>query len=186
MPRPIRVLTDALRYPRFMTGAPDLITVYRSTDMNAQQDAEAVRNLFLRNGIEAQLLDSSTAGVPSGAYEIRVRSEDATAAESLLDSFETRENEGSDPSRELDMVTVRRTMGTTGEMQALAIKGILDSNGISAIVVGTSMMPNLSFFVRVARADLEKAQAMIAEAEAAGPAAAVEAELESEQQNPQV
>ena len=169
-----------------MNGSPDLITVYRSTDMSAQQDAEAVRNLFLRNGIEAELLDSSSEGVPSGAYEIRVAASQATLAESLLDSFDTPETEGADPSRELDMVTVRRTMGTTGEIQALAIKGVLDSEGISSIIVGTSTMPNLSFFVRVSRADLERAQAMIAEAEAAGPAAAVEGALESERENPQV
>jgi hypothetical protein len=42
-------------------------------------------------------------------------------------------------------------------------------------------MPNLSFFVQVAKADLEAARAAIAEAEAAGPAAAVEAERESEE-----
>jgi hypothetical protein len=169
-----------------MNGAPEVVTVYRSTDRSAQEDAEAVRNLFVRNGIEAQLFDSSTEGVPSGAVEIRVPGDQVTLAESLLDSLDTPETEGADPSRELDMVTVRRTMGTTGEMQALSLKGLLDSNGISAIVVGTSTMPNLSFFVRVSRADLERAEAAITEAEAAGPEAAAEAELESERQNPAV
>lgn len=180
MPRPVCVLT--LRYPRVMNAAPELVTVYRSTDRSAQQDAEGVRNLFVRNGIDAQLLDSSTAGVPSGAFEIRVPAAQANLAQSLLDSLDTPETEGADPSRELDMVTVRRTMGTTGEMEALAIRGILDSNGISSIIVGNSTLPNLSFFVRVSRADLERARTLIAEAEAAGPAAALEAELESEGQ----
>jgi hypothetical protein len=170
-----------------MNGAPEIVTVYRSTDMmNAQEDAEAVRNLFVRNGIEAQLLDSSTEGVPSGAFEIRVPGAQLSLAESLLNSFDTPETEGADPSHDLDMVTVRRTMGTTGEMQALAIKGILDSNGISSVVVGNSTMPNLSFFVRVSQTDLERADTAIAEAEAAGPDAAAEGELESERQNPAV
>lgn len=167
-----------------MTGAPDLITVYRSTDMNAEQDATAVRNLFLRNGLDAQLVDSSTVGVESGAFEVRVPPAQAAQAESLLNASDQEEDAGANPSRELDMVTVRRTEGTSGEMEALAIKGILDASGVDSIIIGNSTLPNLSFFVRVASADLERAQTLIAEAEAAGPAGAVEAESESEGQPP--
>ena len=75
---------------------------------------------------------------------------------------------------------LRRTMGGTGEMEALAIKGLLDANGISNFVVGNSTLPNLSFFVRVPASEAERAEAVIAEAQAAGPAAALEGSLESE------
>jgi hypothetical protein len=50
--------------------------------------------------------------------------------------------------------------------------------------VGSSTLPNLSFFVNVAQTDLERAQQAISEAIAAGPAAAVEAERESERDPP--
>jgi hypothetical protein len=65
-------------------------------------------------------------------------------------------------------------------MEALAIQSILDANGISAVLVGASTLPVFSFSVKVARDDFERAQAALAEARAAGPAAAAEAAQESE------
>ena len=70
--------------------------------------------------------------------------------------------------------------GYIAEMEAMSLKAILDSNGIPAFVVGGSMMPNLPVQVRVASADEERAKAVIAEATAAGPEAADEAELQTE------
>jgi hypothetical protein len=148
--------------------------------MNAEQDAQAVRNFLVRNNIDAQLVDDNSPGIPSGSFAVQVPEEQAAEAKSLVVAAEKTELSGSDLSHDLDMVVLRQTMGATGQMEALAIKGILDANGISNIVVGTSTLPNLSFFVRVPQADLERAEAIIAEAQAAGPAAAVEAERESE------
>jgi len=85
-----------------------------------------------------------------------------------------------DPSHELDMVTIAEVQGLTGEMEAMGIQSILDANGISAVLVGSSTLPNLSFAVQVPQADLERAQAALAEAQAAGPAAAAEGARESE------
>ena len=65
-------------------------------------------------------------------------------------------------------------------MEALGIQSILDANGISALIQGSSTLPNLSFTVQVAREDFERAQTALSEARAAGPAAAAEAALESE------
>lgn len=158
-----------------------MITVYRSADLNAEQDAQAVRNVLVRNGIDATLVDDNTPGVHSGSFAVQVPEEQAAQAESLVAEVGgMNESESADVSHELDMVVLRRTMGTTGEMEALAIKGLLDANGISNLVVGNSTLPNLSFFVNVPQSELERAEAVIAEAEAAGPAAAVEGERESE------
>ena len=167
-----------------MTSEAGFTTVYRSADMNAEQDATAVRNVLVTNGLEALLCDDKVPGVVSGSYEVRVPDAQVAQAEALLQNMDQDDPGDADPSRELDMVTVRQTAGTTGEMEALAIKGILDSNGIPAVVVGATSLPNLSFFVRVAATDLDAAQKAIAEAEAAGPAAAVEAERESESEAP--
>ena len=39
----------------------------------------------------------------------------------------------------------------TSEMEAISIKNLLDSNGIAAVLVGDSVLPNFPFEVRVAR-----------------------------------
>jgi hypothetical protein len=155
-----------------------MIIVYRSADRNAEEDAQAVHNLLIRHGVEAQLADDNTPGVPSGSFAVQVPEEQAEQAQSLV--AEAAKIGTTDTSSDLDMLVLRRTMGATGEMEALGIKSILDANGIPNVVVGNSTLPNLSFFVRVPRAEMERAEAVIAEAQAAGPAAAVEAERESE------
>jgi hypothetical protein len=155
-----------------------MITVYRSADMNAEQDAQGVRNLLVRNGVDAQLVDDNTPGIPSGSFAVQVPDDQAPQAESLV--AEVGRNEETDTSSDLDMVVLRRMMGATGEIEALGIKAILDANGIPNFVVGNSTLPNLSFFVRVPRSEMERAEAVLAEAQAAGPAAAVEGERESE------
>ena len=68
------------------------------------------------------------------------------------------------------------------EMEAVTIQGILDSFNIPTMLVGPHMLPNLDFQVHVPEHLLERAQEVIREAQAAGPAAAYEAELESEKE----
>jgi len=87
-----------------------------------------------------------------------------------------------DTSHNLDLVTVFQasSSATTAEIEIMSIKSVLEANGIGAVVMDNVMMPNLATEVRVARADEEKALIAIAEAQAAGPAAAEEAERESE------
>ena len=81
---------------------------------------------------------------------------------------------------ELDLVTVFESANATAEMEALAVQALLESDGIPALVAGTPVLPNLPFQVRVPRASERQARARIAESEAAGPAAAEEAERETE------
>jgi hypothetical protein len=157
----------------------DLITVYRSADMNAEQDATAVRNLLIKNGLSAQMLDHKALGVIEGTWEVRVPRVEVAQAEALIAQVDQEDPGRVDPSHELDMVTIAELQGTTGEMEALAIQSILDANGISAVLVGSSTLPNLSFSVQVSKDDVERAQAALAEARAAGPAAAAEAAQEA-------
>jgi hypothetical protein len=83
-------------------------------------------------------------------------------------------------SHELDMVTVFQSAGTTSEMEALSVQSLLEAAGISAMVVGAQSLPNLPEEVRVAREHVTEAKRIIADALAAGPAGAAEAEKESE------
>jgi hypothetical protein len=66
------------------------------------------------------------------------------------------------------------------EMVAMTIKGILDSEGVPAQIVGPSVLPNLEFQVQVSEEMAEEARVLIEEARQAGPAAAAEGEAASE------
>lgn len=88
---------------------------------------------------------------------------------------------GVDPSHDWDMATLYQSSGVDAEMEADVIRGVLDSNGIPSIMVRAMGYPPLGFAVQVPRARLEEAQRVIAEAEAAGPEAASEAEKASEE-----
>jgi hypothetical protein len=62
----------------------------------------------------------------------------------------------------------------------MLVKGLLDSNGIDAMIVADTRFPNLSEDVRVPRDQITEAKRLIANALALGPAAADEAEAGSE------
>lgn len=85
-----------------------------------------------------------------------------------------------DPSHALDLVTLFSSVNHDAEMEANAIHGVLEANGVPSLVVGTPQIPSLEFQVQVPRAHLEEAERVLAEAREAGPAAAVEAERAGE------
>ncbi len=84
--------------------------------------------------------------------------------------------EVSNPSHELDLESVFESAGAEGEMEAMAVHSLLAAAGIPAVIVGSSSLPNLPFEVQVPHDHVEEARKRIAEAEAAGPSAAEEAE----------
>ncbi len=78
------------------------------------------------------------------------------------------------------MVAVFSSQNHDAEMETLAVQGVLDANGIPAIVVGPHVLPNLEFQVQVPERFAEQAERALAEARAAGPEAAAEAEAAGE------
>ena len=78
------------------------------------------------------------------------------------------------------MVTLFSSSNHDSEQEALAIHALLESEGIPSVVVGPSVIPSLEFRVEVPRQNLEEAGRVVAEARAAGPSAADEAEAASE------
>jgi hypothetical protein len=66
------------------------------------------------------------------------------------------------------------------EMEAMAIKGVLDSNEIPAMIVGPQVLPTLEFQVQVPQHLLAQARQAIREARQGGRRAAAEAEAASE------
>jgi hypothetical protein len=85
-----------------------------------------------------------------------------------------------DTSDDLDLVTVFSSNNHDAEMEAMAIRGVLDAAGVPSLVVGTSVIPVFSFEVRVPSIWVEEAERLIAESRAAGPQGAEEAEKASE------
>ena len=67
-----------------MSGSTDLITVFRSADQYAEDQAKEARERLVAAGIEAVLLDDSAPGVVVGSWEVRVRTADRRAAEAIL------------------------------------------------------------------------------------------------------
>jgi hypothetical protein len=86
-----------------------------------------------------------------------------------------------DVSHDFDMVSLYSSQTVDAEMEADVIHGILESNGIPSMVVRGGPYPILGFEVQVPCARLEEARRLIAEAQAAGPDAADEAEAASEE-----
>jgi len=158
-----------------------MVTVYRSMDADAAEDADYILELLTDAGIRAVLLDDSAPGVPEGVFEIQVPAPDAARAEEVIAdnplAEDDEEAEEVDPSSELDLETIA---SATSELEAMSIKNLLDSNDIAAVLVGDSVLPNFPFEVRVARDQAERARILIANAEQTGPAAAEEAERASE------
>jgi len=159
----------------------ELVTVFRSADPTAEEDAKAVHELLSRAGMQAVLLDDRAPGVPAGAWEVQVPPGVVKGAEMLIAMREaTNESIELDESHDLDLVTVFRSAGASGEMEAMSIKSMLKSNGVDAVLVGDSRLPNLPEEVRVPKEHATQAKRLIADALAAGAAGAEEAEAAGE------
>ena len=95
--------------------------------------------------------------------------------------------EGSEPqsvdlSHGLDLVTLFTSSSTDAELEVNNIHAVLESNGIPSFVLGAAGYPSLEWRVQVPQSSLAEAERTIAEARAAGPEAAAEAEAASEEQ----
>ena len=78
------------------------------------------------------------------------------------------------------MTPVFSSSNHDAEMEAMAIKGLLDSNDIPAVMVGPQVLPNLEFQVQVPQDLLDRARQTIREARQGGRKAADEAEAATE------
>jgi hypothetical protein len=79
------------------------------------------------------------------------------------------------------MATVFQSSGFNAEVEAELIMGILESNGVRAVVSGLDTLPGAhDVLVQVSAEDEQQAQALIAEAQQGGAQAAEEGEKASE------
>ena len=158
----------------------DSVTVFRSSDPSAHEEATAVLELLTNHGLSGGLTGDSARAVLSGVWEVQVESKySAEAAALITDSREDNVSNVS-ASHDLDLVAVFRSAGYTSEIEVLSVKGILDAAGIYAMIESDPRFPNLPAEVRVPRNHVIDAKRVIADALAAGAAAADEAEAAGE------
>jgi hypothetical protein len=80
------------------------------------------------------------------------------------------------------MATVFQSSGFSAEVEAELIVGVLESNGVKAVVSGLDTLPGAhDVLVQVSSEDEQRAQTLIAEAQQNGPQAAEDGEKASEQ-----
>jgi hypothetical protein len=152
---------------------PEMVTVYRSAEAGKRQEAADIQAMLQGENLDAEIFDDNAPGVPEGAIEVRVpegqegRAEEIIAANPLPPLNE---------SHDLDLVTVfNQPAGASQESEAMIIKGLLESNGIYAVITEGAMLPNTSAQVRVAKDQEQEARRILAEAQASGAQAAEEA-----------
>jgi hypothetical protein len=136
-------------------------------DANAKTDCETLAALLTQHQIAAVILDDDAPGVPEGTFEVLVPRADAAKADKLIARNplpDVDEVDDVDPSSSLDLETVFRGEGG-GELEALTVKGLLESNGIATVLTGDAVLPNLSFELKVPSAQADIARQIIAAAE---------------------
>ncbi|MEZ5354901.1 MAG: hypothetical protein R2762_19880 [Bryobacteraceae bacterium] len=159
-----------------MSEQESLVTVYRSADPSASEDAAAVTDLLTDAGLNPALFNDDAIGVPVGAVEVRVPPGEEAMALEVIAQRDNAPREPGDPGHGLDLIEVFTGVGSAGELEAMGIRSVLDANDIPNVVVGTSQIPNLPFVVKVPANVAEQARAAIVAARQAGPEAAEAAE----------
>lgn len=163
-----------------MNEQSDLVTVFRSADVNAQDEAEQIRDLLAEAGLSPVLLDDNALGVPEGVFEVCVPQAGAERADKIMAANADSVPEKGDPSHDLDLETIFEEMGPTAEVEAFGVRSVLDANQIQYIYIEPSQYPNLPFVIKVPKKYVAQALQALEEAKAAGAEAAEEGERESE------
>jgi hypothetical protein len=90
------------------------------------------------------------------------------------------ERTSTEPLPDESMTAVFSSSNHDAEMEAMAVKGVLDANDIPSILVGPHILPNLEFQVQVPRHLLAQAEQLLRDARQDGRRAADEGEALTE------
>jgi hypothetical protein len=151
-----------------------LVTVYRSADSSAEDDARDVQARLMQAGIRAIVVGDDPAGVVEGSWEVRVPAQEVARATAIVDTPQPEpEDEDEVPtkglSHDLDFVPVFSDQGIEAEMEAISIRSLLEANGIPSVMIGSSQIPSLPFEVRVPKSRLEEAKNLLESARQSEP-----------------
>ena len=95
-----------------------MVTVFRSGDSNAQDEASAILDMLADAGLNAMLLTDDYPGVLQGTVEVRVPAEEEEAALDTIDA-QSSDEPGGTASHGYDLVELYRGQGTSGEVEAV-------------------------------------------------------------------
>jgi hypothetical protein len=156
-----------------MPDKAEFITVFRSADSTAEEDATNAREWLAQEGIDAILLGDDTPGVVEGTWEVRVAPSDQARAEAVLAAPPPQQEDEAEVSDEglsedLDFVSIFSAQGVEAEMEAISIQSVLEANGIPCTVIGSSQIPSLPFEVRVPKSRVQEARSLLDEVRQAG------------------
>jgi len=156
-----------------MQDKAKFITVLRSADTTAEEEASIARERLAQEGIDAIVLGDDAPGVVEGTWEVRVAPSDQARAEAVLATPPPEEEDEAEVSEEglsedLDFVSIFTSQGIEAEMEAISIQSVLEANGIPCIVVGSAQIPSLPFEVRVPKSRLQEASSLLEEVRQAG------------------
>src|SRR5260370_12258272 len=160
-----------------MPDQDPFITVFRSSDKSAEQDAANMLERLAEAGIDVIVVGDDAPGVVEGAWEVRVPEADRARAEDIVAERPRPEEDEEGvtqqgQSHNLDFVAIFSAQGIEAEMEAISIQSVLEANGIPCTVVGSAQIPSLPFEVRVPKSRLEEASSLLEEVRQTGPAAA--------------
>lgn len=156
-----------------MPDNAEFITVFRSADPTAEQDAADARARLAEAGIDAIVLGDDAPGVVEGTWEVRVSPSDQARADAVLAEPTPKPEDEDEVSEEgmshdLDFVSIFSAQGIEAEMEAISIQSVLEANGIPCTVIGSAQIPSLPFEVRVPKSRLEEARSLLEEVRQAG------------------
>jgi len=145
-----------------------MVTVFRSADADAADQAEDVCDLLVESGMTAIVADDSEPGIEEGSFEVRVPAEQAAEAEAILTAAAEAPEDMEYSGEDMDLVSIFETGTEISEMEALSLKTLLESNNIPTVIEGATTLPNLGFDVRVPIRYLDDARRVVEEAAATG------------------
>jgi hypothetical protein len=153
-----------------MPDQAKLVTVFRSADHSAEDEAIEIHDRLAEAGIEAVVLGDDAPGVIEGTWEVRVPAADVPRAEEIVKLPIPEPEDESDvdeegQSHDLDFVAIYSGQGPEAEMEATQIRSVLDASGIPCVVIGSQQIPSLPFEVRVPKSRLQDARALLEEAQ---------------------
>ncbi|MCW5964515.1 MAG: DUF2007 domain-containing protein [Bryobacterales bacterium] len=152
----------------------EFVAIYQSAHPKAEEEAEIILSALREGGIgsvRVRVDDEPGSGVPSFVVEVE---EDAVYdAQALLQTHEMA-FEGLDAAAGLDFQVAFFSDKHDAEHEGMAVKSLLEANGIAAFLADSGVLPNFPCKVLVPREDAARAAVVIESAKATGPADAEE------------
>jgi hypothetical protein len=147
----------------------EYLPLYQSAHPKAEEEAQYLLNVLQEGGIASariRIEDEPGGGVRSFVVEVE---EDAIYdGQALLQQQEVT-FEGLDAASALDFHVAFFSDRHDAEHEGMAVKSLLEANGIAAFLADSGVLPNFPCKVLVPREDAARSAQIIAEATATGP-----------------